>query len=123
MLSPDPEADLVRLRAVCLALPGTDETVSHGIPAFRAGGRMFAYFRHNHHGDDLTVVCVRTTGREEQEMLIEADPALYSWPAYLGPSGWISMNLAPRDTDWAHIESRLLTSHRLAMPPRRSRQP
>jgi hypothetical protein len=35
VLSPDPDAVLARLRAICLALPESEETVSHGIPAFR----------------------------------------------------------------------------------------
>jgi hypothetical protein len=81
-------------------------------------GKMFAYFRHNHHGDDNTCVCLKTTGRDEQEMLMEADPELFSWPAYLGPSGWIAMSLAADDTDWAHVEARLLASWRLAAPRR-----
>jgi hypothetical protein len=118
MLSPRPEAVLERLRAACLALPETDETISHGIPAFRVGGRMFAYFRHNHHGDGMTGVCVKTTGRDEQELLIEADPELYSRPAYLWPSGWITISLADEAVDWAHVEARLLTSWRLAAPKR-----
>jgi hypothetical protein len=121
MLSDDPERVLQRLRSLCLALPEADEKVSHGIPAFHAGGRMFAYFRHNHHGDGRTVVCVKTTGKEEQDLLIELDPDLYSWPAYLGPSGWISLNLAPPDTDWNHVEKRLRTSYDLTVPRPRSR--
>ncbi len=120
MLSQTPDSDLERLRAICLALPETGEKISHGIPAFHVANRMFAYFRHNHHGDAMTVVCVKTTGREEQEMLIDADPALYSWPAYIGPSGWIAMSLAPPDTDWGHIEARVRVSYDLAAPrPRR----
>jgi len=116
MLAEDPDLVFHRLRELCLALPDTGEKVSHGIPAFQVAGRMFAYFRHNHHGDGRTVVCVRTTGKEEQDLLIELDPDLYSWPAYIGPSGWISMNLAPADTDWTHIEARLHTSRGLAAP-------
>jgi hypothetical protein len=118
MLSRDPHAALERLRGLCLARAETDETVSHGIPAFRVAGRMFAYFRHDHHGDGRTVVCVKTTGRDEQEMLIEADPDIYSRPAYLGPAGWISVDLAREDTDWAHVAARLQTSYALAAPRR-----
>ena len=116
MLSNDPEGVFERLRALCLALPAAGEKISHGIPAFHGEGGMFAYFRHNHHGDDMTAVCVKTTGREEQEMLIEADPDLYSWPAYLGPSGWVAINLEPEDTDWDHVAARLRTSYDLAAP-------
>ncbi len=116
MLSADPQGVLERLRALCLAFPDTGERVSHGIPAFDVKGKMFAYFRHDHHGDGRTVVCMKTTGKEEQDLLIELDPELYSWPAYLGPSGWISLNLAPPDTDWPHVEARLRTSYDLAAP-------
>ena len=118
MLSADPEALLARLRPICLSLPETDEVVSHGMPAFRVAGKMFAYFRHNHHGDDMTVACLKTVGRDEQEMLMEADPDLFSWPAYFGPSGWIAMNLVAPDLDWTHVEARVLASFRLAAPKR-----
>ena len=118
MLAADPGAVEARLRGACLALPRTDEIVSHGIPAFRVAGKMFAYYRHDHHGDGVTAVCVKTTGRDEQEMLLEADPDLFSWPAYIGPSGWIAINLAGEDLDWTHVEARLLSSWRLAAPKR-----
>jgi hypothetical protein len=118
MRAVDPDAVLGRLRASCLALPETDEIVSHGAPGFRVAGKMFAYFRHNHHGDEMTVVCVKTSGRDEQEMLIEADPDVFSRPAYLWPSGWVALSLADPDVDWDHVEARLLSSWRLAAPKR-----
>lgn len=117
MLSADPDAALERLRKVCLGLPQTDEVISHGIPAFRVAGKMFAYFRHNHHGVGRTEVCLKTAGRDEQDMLLEADPEVFSRPAYLWPSGWVGMSLAG-DIDWAHVEGRVLTSWRLAAPKR-----
>jgi phosphoribosylglycinamide formyltransferase-1/phosphoribosylamine--glycine ligase/phosphoribosylglycinamide formyltransferase/phosphoribosylformylglycinamidine cyclo-ligase len=120
MLSADPAADLARLRSLCLALPETGERVSHGSPAFDVAGKMFCYFWHDHHGDGLTAACVKTTGRDEQDLLIEAAPELYSWLPYLGPAGWIGLNLAAEDLDWGHVEARLLTSWRLAAPKRRA---
>ena len=116
MLSGDPEGVLGRVRELCLALAETDEVVSHGIPAFRVACKMFAYWRHDHHGDGMTVVCVKTSGRDEQEMLIEADPELFSKPAYLWPQAWVGMSLA--DPDWEHVAARLATSWRLAAPKR-----
>lgn len=116
MLAADPDAVEARLRAACLVLPETDEKISHGIPAFSVAGKMFAYYRHNHHGDGMTVVCVKTSGRDEQEFLLEADPDTYSRPAYLYPSGWIAVTLA--EPDWALVEARLLASWRLAAPRR-----
>ena len=121
MLHPTPEDALDQVRGACLGMPETGEKISHGIPAFHVAGKMFAYFRHDHHGDGLTAVCVKTGGRDEQETLIAADPDLYSWPAYLGPSGWVAINLAPADTDWPHVIERLRASYWLAAPRRLSR--
>ena len=117
MLAADPAAVEARLRALCLALAETGERISHGIPAFDVAGKMFAYFRHNHHGDGMTVVCVKTSGREEQEFLLEVDPETYSRPAYLWPSGWVAVTLA-EGVDWALVEARLETSWKLAAPKR-----
>lgn len=117
MLAADPAAVEARLRAACLALPETDEKISHGIPAFSVAGKMFAYYRHNHHGDGLTCVCVKTAGRDEQEFLLEADPGTYSRPAYLYPSGWIAVSLA--EPDWDLVEARLLAAWKLTAPKRR----
>jgi len=115
-MTPDPILD--RIRDLCFELPETSEKVSHGIPAFAVAGKMFAYFRRDHHGDGRVVVCVKTGGSEEQAMLIEQGPNLYSWPAYIGPSGWIAMNLAPDDTDWPHVADRIAQSWEYAAPAR-----
>ena len=116
-MSSNPKAAEDRLRALALAMPETGGRISHGIPAFDVAGKMFAYFRHDHHGDGMTVVCLKTTGRDEQEFLIEADPDTYSKPAYLWPSGWVGLNLAD-DANWTLVEARLASSWRLAAPRR-----
>ena len=118
MLSKDPEAVLARLRTLALALPKAAERLSHGSPGFFIeGGKFFAYFSHNHHGDGDTAVCVKTTGRDEQDMLIEAAPEIYSWPAYIGPSGWIAIDLGG-EVDWDLVAARLASSWRLVAPVR-----
>ena len=73
---------------------------------------MFAYFWHNHHGDGRTAVLVRTSGGEEQEMLIELDPDIYFKPPYLGPSGWVGIRLDQPETDWEQVGHRLRESWR-----------
>jgi len=72
---------LDKIRAAALELPETEERLSHGQPAFFVAGKQFAQFRHNHHGDGKTVVCVRVISLDEQAMLLEADPDSYSKPA------------------------------------------
>lgn len=109
---------LDRLRTIALNLPESAERPSHGQPTFFVAGKQFAQFPDNHHGDGLTVVCVRTSGLDEQAMLIDADPGTYSRPAYFGPSGWVSIDVAAPDTDWAHVADRIEQSWRLAAPRR-----
>lgn len=108
---------LDRIRETALGLPETEEKVSHGQPTFFVAGKQFAQFRADHHGDGLTVVCVRTGGSDEQAMLIEANPDVYSRPAYLGSTGWVGVNVAG-DSDWALVEDRIARSWELAAPAR-----
>ncbi|MGN6058927.1 MAG: MmcQ/YjbR family DNA-binding protein [Sphingomicrobium sp.] len=107
---------LYRIRAAALELPETEERVSHGQPTFFVAGKQFAQFRDNHHGDGKTVVCVRVSSLDEQAMLIEADPEIYSRPAYL-PS-WVSINVAGDKVDWDHVSDRIAGSWELAAPRR-----
>jgi hypothetical protein len=109
---------LDRVRKAALDLPESEERPSHGQPTFFVAGKQFAQFRDNHHGDGLTVVCVRTGSLDEQAMLIQADPDTYSRPAYLGPSGWVSVNLAGSEVDWNHVGDRIARSWELAAPGR-----
>ena len=109
---------LIQVRALALELPETEERLSHGQPTFFVAGKQFAQFRRNHHGDERTVVCVRTSGTDEQQMRIEADPQTYSRPAYLGPAGWVSVNLAGENVDWALVADRIAASWELAAPRR-----
>lgn len=112
-----PEAKLDRLRAVALALPGAEETASHGMPCFRIErGKMFAYFTRDHHGDGIVAAIVKTSGVDEQAMLIEQDPETFYRPAYFGPSGWIGIRLDTGRTDWDQIAAKVETSWSLVAP-------
>ena len=107
---------LDQVRAAALDLPETEERLSHGQPTFFVAGKQFAQFRDNHHGDHKSVICVRVSSLDEQAMLLEADPATYSKPAYL-PS-WVSIDLAGDKVDWSHVADRIAASWELAAPRR-----
>ena len=109
---------LSKVREAALELPETSEKLSHGQPTFFVAGKQFAQFRDNHHGDGKTVVCVKTSGLDEQAMLIDSDPKIYSKPAYLHHGGWISIDLAGRAVDWDHVADRIAASWELAAPRR-----
>ncbi len=107
---------LAKVREAALELPGAEERPAHGQPTFFVAGKQFAQVRDNHHGDGKTVVCVRTSGLDEQAMLLETAPGTYSKPAYLGPSGWVAINLAGENVDWNHVADRIAESWELAAP-------
>jgi len=118
-MSPDPQSCLDRIRAISLALPRAIEKISHGQPVFFIEkGKSFAWFLHDHHAKNITAVAVKTSGTEEQDMLIEADPDLYYRPAYLAPSGWIGIRLDGDDVDWDHVADRIAISWEMVAPRR-----
>lgn len=95
-------AELDRLRAICLTLPGTTEKVSHGEPTFWAGGRMFAMFDNHHHGTaHVGVWLAMPIGA--QEALVYQDPRRYFKPPHVGPRGWVGVRLDGRPS-WRTVE-------------------
>jgi len=116
-LSDDPQAALDRVRAAALAMPETEERPSHGQASFFVAGRMFAQFRHDHHGDGRTIVAVRAADADEARMLIEAAPERYSRVAYFRAE-WVGLAIGASDTDWAHAGDRVARSWELAAPRR-----
>ena len=88
------------VRRACLALPETNERVSHGAPCFFIRDKKaFVYFHDNHHDDGrLAITCAAPPGAQEQ--VIEAEPERYFRPPYVGHRGWIGLRLdIDRDDD------------------------
>lgn len=116
-LSPAPDPALEQVRALALDLPETEERPSHGQATFFVAGKMFAQFRHDHHGDGRTIVAVRTADADEARMLIEAAPDAYSRVAYFR-ADWVGLAIGAPDTDWVHAGDRIARSWELAAPRR-----
>jgi hypothetical protein len=96
--APDEGAKHVeRVRRICLALPETWEKISHGEPTFFVGKRVFAMCSTNHHNDRHYAVTV-PAAIGVQAALIEADPKKFYKPPYVGPAGWVGIEL-PRVKD------------------------
>lgn len=114
----DPEYLTQNVRERALALPETDEVVSHGMACFGiVKGKKFAYVSTNHHGDGKIALLVKISGLDEQAMLIEQDEERYYRPAYFG-DGWIAIRLDMPDTDWEAIGDWLARSWRSVAPKR-----
>jgi hypothetical protein len=105
---------LQRVRAIIRRLPETSEKLSHGAPTWWGGKRTFATFHDGHYHDGVPAVWVKAPPGA-QEALIDANPARFYRPKYLGPSGWVGVRLTA-DTDWDEVEALLIEGHRLVAP-------
>ena len=114
----DDDPLLERVRETAATFPGSDEKMSHGRPAFFTK-KVFAYFGGSLRiGDEWvqhprSIVVQADAG--ERPALLE-DPRTYV-PAYLGPSGWIGIDLDDVD-DWAEVVELIDASFRLTAPRR-----
>ncbi|WP_435198432.1 MmcQ/YjbR family DNA-binding protein [Janibacter sp. GS2] len=103
---------LHRIRDLALDLPGAREKVSHGHPAFFTT-KVFAYYggtiavdgEHVSHTQSLVI----HPDADEARALLQ-DPRCYR-PAYLGPSGWVGLDL-DEETNWDEVAELLETSFR-----------
>ncbi len=93
---------LERVRAICLALPEVSERPSHGAPTFFVRGkRAFLMVLDDHHGDGRFAVWCASPA-EVRPLLLEADPARFFVPPYVGVRGWIGVRL-DRGLDWGEL--------------------
>ncbi len=121
----DPDWIVAKVGELAMALPETDARASHGTPGWRVGGeksgKFFAYVSVRHHGEDAVALLVKTSGADEMNALIEAEPDVYYRPAYYGASGWIAMKLDRPGVDWEHVAAWLGKSWRAVAPRRLTR--
>jgi hypothetical protein len=89
----DDGRQIKRLRRLCLSIPGTLEKISHGEPTFFTPKRVFAMFANNHHDDGHVAVWL-PAGPGVQEALIDEAPEIYFRPPYVGPVGWVGVELS-----------------------------
>ncbi len=121
----DADPLLGRIRDLALALPGADEKVSHGRPAFFTK-KIFAYYGGSERIDGDWVQhpwAVIVMVDPEERPAVEQDDRVFV-PAYLGPYGWLGIDLVPdgspgHDTvDWNEVAELLDASFRLTAPTR-----
>jgi len=116
----DSEWIVAKVGKLALALPEVDARSSHGSPGWRVGGeksgKFFAYVSVNHHGEDAVALLLKTSGQDEMNALIDAEPDVYYRPTYYGAGGWIAMKLDRPGVDWDHVGDWLAKSWRAVAP-------
>jgi predicted DNA-binding protein (MmcQ/YjbR family) len=80
------------VRQIIAALPEAEEFESHGLPTFRVRGKVFATYTINHHGDGRVALnLVAPPGA--QAAFVKMRPGVYFVPPYVGPRGWLGVQL------------------------------
>src|SRR5580658_1704989 len=109
------EPRLVRLTAICLALPEATRECSGSHAGFYVRKKTFAYFLNDHHGDGIvSVACKALPG--ENTALAAAQPARFYLPAYIGPKGWVALRLDAGKVDWEEVADLAAASYRQIAP-------
>jgi hypothetical protein len=105
---------LERLRKLCLALPETNERISHGEATwFVRDKKVFVTFADHHHDDRLAFWCAAPAGA--QEALIGSDPGRFFRPPYVGHRGWLGVWLdVPQQ--WDEIAELVTDAYRVVAP-------
>jgi predicted DNA-binding protein (MmcQ/YjbR family) len=99
------------LRAICLALPEAAELEAWGDATFRVRGKIFAMIKR---GDGrVSFWCKAPPG--SQAILVEADPARFFSPPYVGRKGWVGMRIDD-GPDWAEVEHLVRRSYGMTAP-------
>lgn len=109
------EKALREVRRICLALPETNERVSHGAPCFFIRDKKtFVYFHDDHHGDGLLAVwCAAPDGVQAE--LVETEPERFFRPPYVGHRGWLGVDLG-RAPDWGELQAIIGDAYRHVAP-------
>lgn len=112
---PNRRPDLLdQVRALCLHWPAASEKIAWGGPTFRVKDKLFAMYLDDHHGDGRIALWIKAPAGV-QELLVEAEPARFFRPPYVGPAGWLGIRL-DRAVDWSEIADFLADGYRLAAP-------
>ena len=69
------------VREIAGALPGAEESTTYGKPAFKVGGRLFAWISPDRHADDALAVRVDPG---EKALILGSDDAYFQTPHYDG---------------------------------------
>jgi predicted DNA-binding protein (MmcQ/YjbR family) len=112
---------LIRVTALCLALPETGRTLRGNHADFRVRKKVFAYYLDNHHGDGIVSICCKSEMGENVDRVLR-DPRRFHLPAYIGARGWFGLRLDIGEIDWDEVENIIGLSYRLAAPEKSHRR-
>ncbi len=105
---------LVRLRAVCMALPeATEDFEGVGSPGYKVRRKIFAM----HHPMDGRPSVWMKAQQGFQGVIVNAEPERFFVPPYVGVHGWIGVWLDV-EPDWDLVAGLIEDSYRMTAPKR-----
>lgn len=103
------------VREVCLSFPEAEEYLSHGSPNFRVRkGKTFATYVVNHHGDGRIALWLSAPDGA-QEHYTRAEPRHFFVPPYVGPSGWLGVNV-DKGVSWKRVAALVREAYEKVAP-------
>ncbi len=121
----DDDLGLVEVRGIALGFPAAFEKVSWGRPVFCAP-KMFAIYGGSVKGDAKKEYVqyphsILVKVDDSDRKALEQDTRFF-YPAYLGPFGWLGLDLSAHRVDWAEVSELVDSSFRLVAPKKLIRQ-
>lgn len=116
----DDDPALARVRAIALGFPEAVEKISHGRPTFSAP-KMFAVYggsRKNPSGPHTRYDHALLIKVDDSERTALQQDRRFFFPAYLGPFGWLGLDLDAAEVDWDEVTELVDASFRLQAPAR-----
>ena len=105
-----------RVRAICTALPGVTEKLSHGAPAFFATRQFVMLWPDGHHDNHFPHLwCAAPPGVQAE--LVGTEPDRFFRPPYVGGRGWVGVRL-DGDVDWDELAAVCEEAFRTVAPKR-----
>jgi predicted DNA-binding protein (MmcQ/YjbR family) len=113
---PQPQRTITDVvRDIMAALPDVEEFLSHGSPTFRVPGRkVFATYTINHHGDGRVALNLMAPPGA-QAAFVKMRPRVYFVPPYVGPSGWLGIEL-DQGLAWSTVIEHVREAYEMTAP-------
>ncbi|MDT5300045.1 MAG: hypothetical protein QOG79_3287 [Mycobacterium sp.] len=121
----DDDPGLAQLRAIALGFPEAFEKISHGRPVFCVP-KMYAVY-----GGSCKTISPGEMTPFPHSVLVKADDSdrkaleqdrRFFFPAYMGPYGWLGLDLTAAKVDWDEVKELVDASYRLVAPRKALKQ-
>lgn len=113
----DDDPGLAELRSIALGFPEAFEKISHGRPTFCVP-KMFAMYGGNSKETGEIVAhpqSVLVKVDESDRAALNQDERFF-YPMYLGPYGWLGLDLTAAKVDWGEVTELVDASYRMVAP-------